>query len=169
MTKVVFLCLFCLRLFYMLSVGYGCIYFLTIIGFSNLDSFYEQQRYSKLCFTHWYRWFSFLFWKAWKSSCYFTVDEFTSNALRLSPLLAFASQAMSVRMCVVSRKASLKVVTVTVVIFSFQWMKPCKVKKIEKDKTDASEKRNCIVMQCGGYRLQRTTLRYCCSKLPSLS
>lgn len=95
-----FLCLFCLLLVFMLSVGYGCTYCLTINGLSSVDSFCKQPRYSKFCFTHCYRWFLFLFWKAGKSSYYFTVDEFNLNALRLSSLLASASQAMSVCMCV---------------------------------------------------------------------
>lgn len=38
----------------------------------------------------------------------------------------------------------------------------------EENNTDASEKRSCMVRQCRRYRLQKTTLRYCCSKLHPL-
>lgn len=60
-----------------------------------------------------------------------------------------------------------KVVSVTLLVLIFCERNHVKLKrgKEKKNNTDASEKRNCIVRQCRGYWLQKTTLRYCCSKL----
>lgn len=76
----------------------------TINGLSSMDSFYEQQRYRKLCCIFGSKdgrdGSCCCFGKHGKAVVILQWMNANLNALRLSPLLAFASQGMSICMCV---------------------------------------------------------------------